>query len=98
MEYILKKEAGGLDIAILQSAYKHGISAESIYSCLLNCVSDIMPENPPERRLVVGFDHRGIALEIIALEEVENNRLVVIHAMKLRKKYYHLLREDSSEL
>jgi len=58
-----------------------------------------MLENPsfaisPVRRLVVGFDHRGVALEIIALEETENNRLVVIHAMKLRKKYYHLLRED----
>jgi len=62
-----------------------------------------MLENPsfsisPVRRLIVGFDHRGIALEIIALEETEHNRLVVIHAMKLRKKYYHLLREDSNEL
>ena len=50
------------------------------------------------RRLIVGFDHRGIALEIIALEEIEHNRLVVIHAMKLRKKYYHLLQEDANEL
>jgi hypothetical protein len=41
---------------------------------------------------------RGVALEIIALEEIEFNRLVVIHAMKLRKKYYHLLQEDTNEL
>jgi len=92
-----------MDIVILQSAHKHGITDESIYSCLFNCRSDIMLESPPPtvspvRRLVVGFDHRGIALEIIALEEAENNRLVVIHAMKLRKKYFHLLREDSNEL
>jgi hypothetical protein len=50
------------------------------------------------RRLIVGFDQRGIALEVIALEEIVSNRLVVIHAMKLRKKYYHLLQEDQNEL
>ena len=92
-----------MDIVILQSAYKHGITEESIFSCLFNCRSDIMLENPPlsvspMRRLIVGFDNRGIALEIIALEEVVHNRLVVIHAMKLRKKYYHLLQEGTYEL
>ena len=89
-----------MDIVIAKSAYKHGFTAESIYSCLLNCRSDIMLETlvSPARRLIVGFDHCGVALEIIALEETERNRLVVIHAMKLRKKYYHLLQEDSNEL
>jgi len=106
-----------MDIVILQGAFKHGVTAESIYSCLFNCRSDIMLENltttvspkqsskgePPymegiARRLIVGFDQRGVALEIIALEEIERNRLVVIHAMKLRKKYYHLLQEDVNEL
>jgi hypothetical protein len=83
-----------MDIVILPSAYKHGITDESIYPCLFNCKSDIVLENPPLKRLIVGFDHRGNALEIIALEETEYNRLAVIHAMKLRKKYYHLLSED----
>ena len=92
-----------MDIVIQKSAFKHGITAESIYSCLFNCMSDIMLESShfsasPTRRLVIGFDHRGVALEIIALEEIENNRLVIIHAMKLRKKYYHLLQGDSNEL
>jgi len=92
-----------MDIVILQSAYKHGITSKSIYSCLLNCRSDIMLENPlfsisPMRRLIVGFDHRGIALEIIALDDIKHDHLVVIHAMKLRKKYYHLLQEDANEL
>ena len=106
-----------MDIVILQSAFKHGVTAESIYSCLFNCRSDIMLENLPitvspklsrkgesshmeeiARRLIVGFDQRGVALEIIALEEIEHNRLVVSHAMKLRKKYYHLLQEDVNEL
>ena len=87
-----------MDIVILGSAYKHGITAESIYSCLFNCTSDIMLENPPLKRLIVGFDHRGTALEIIAMEETEYKRLVVIHAMKLRKRYYYLLQENSDEL
>ena len=91
-----------MDIVIAKSASKHGITAESIYSCLFNNRSDIMLENSlyptTLRRLVVGFDHRGVALEIIGLEDIERNQLVVIHAMKLQKKYYHLLREDAHEL
>jgi hypothetical protein len=87
-----------MDMVILPSAYKQGISGESIHACLFNGKSDIVLEDPPLKRLVVGFDHRGNALEIIALEETERNRLVVIHAMRLRKKYYYLLSEDSNEL
>ena len=70
---------------------------------MFNCRSDIMleegsPSVSPIRRLIVGFDNRGVALEVIGVEEVERNRLVIIHAMKLQKKYYHLLLEDSNEL
>jgi hypothetical protein len=82
-----------MDIVILDSAYKHGITDESIYSCLYNCISDIVLEGPPLKRLFAGFDHRGNALEIIAWDDVERNRLVVFHAMKLRKQYYFLLQE-----
>jgi hypothetical protein len=87
-----------MEIVILSSAYKHGITDESIYSCLFNCKADVMLEVSPPKRFVAGFDHQGIPLEIIALEETEHNRLVVIHAMKLQKKYYHLLRERANEL
>ena len=92
-----------MDIVIAQSAYKHKITPDRIYSCLYNCRSDIILEDPsfpdlPVRRLIVGFDNRGMALEIIGLEEPERNRLVIIHAMKLQKKYLHLLREDSHGL
>jgi hypothetical protein len=61
-----------------------------------------MLENPVQpdlpRRFVVGYDHRGVAMEIIALEDIERNRLVVIHAIKKKKKYYHLLKENTNEL
>jgi hypothetical protein len=80
-----------MDIVILQSAFKHGITAESIYSCLFNFRGDKVLEDPPPKRLLAGFDHLGNALEIIAIEDIERNRLVVIHAMKLRKQFHYLL-------
>ena len=43
------------------------------------------------KRLFVGFDNLGRALEIIAIEDEEEDRLVVIHAMKLTMQYYFLL-------
>ncbi|MDR0589274.1 MAG: hypothetical protein LBG25_01880 [Spirochaetaceae bacterium] len=48
-------------------------------------------DDPPSKRLFIGFDHLGNALEIIAVEDIERDCLVVIHAMKLRKQFYHLL-------
>jgi hypothetical protein len=44
--------------------------------------------------LIIG----GNALEIIAWDDVDRNRLVVFHAMKLRKRYYFLLRGNANEL
>jgi hypothetical protein len=43
--------------------------------------------------LFAGFDHVGNALEIIAIEDDE--RMVVIHAMKLRKQFEYLLKGAS---
>ena len=83
-----------MDIVILDSAYKHGISKRSILFCLLHFHSDIVIEDHPSKRLFVGFDHMGSALEIIVIEDNEKDRLVVIHAMKLRKQFYHLLIEE----
>jgi hypothetical protein len=87
-----------MEIVILESAYKHGMTAKSIYTCLFSCTADIVLEDPPTKRLFAGFDHRGNALEIIALEDSEHNRMVVIHAMKLRKQYRHLLKGYNNEL
>jgi hypothetical protein len=44
----------------------------------------------------VGFDHYGTALEIIAIEDEEADRLYVIHAMKITKQYFYLLEEGRS--
>ena len=80
-----------MDIVILDSAYKHGITGESILSCLFNVRGDKVLDDPPPKRLLAGFDHLGNALEIIAIEDDEQKCLVVIHAMKLRKQFFYLL-------
>jgi len=85
-----------VDIVILNSAYKHDITTESIMYCLFHSSNDIIIAHPPTKRLIVGFDHNGKALEIAAVEDEEKDRLIVIHAMKLQKKHYHLMQEGSS--
>jgi hypothetical protein len=82
-----------VDIVILDSALKHEISKESIFFCLMHYHNDIVIDDPPVKRLFVGFDNVGRALEIIAIEDEEQDCLVVIHAMRLTKKYYFLLHE-----
>jgi hypothetical protein len=83
-----------MEILILDSAYRHGITEQRIRSCLLNFRSDLLLEDIPPKRLFVGFDHLGVALEIIAVEDTEREFLVVIHAMKLRRQFYYLLQGE----
>ena len=80
-----------MDIVILESAFKHRISEESILSCLFNIRGDKILDDPPPKHLVAGFDHLGNALELIIIEDEERKQIVVIHAMKLQKQYYYLL-------
>ncbi|MDL2230050.1 hypothetical protein LJC14_07370 [Treponema sp. OttesenSCG-928-L16] len=87
-----------MEIIILDSAYKHGISRQSIIHCLFSFINDRVLNVQPLKHLLVGFDNLGNALEIVAIEDVEKNRLVVIHAMKLRKKFYYLLEGSGYEL
>jgi hypothetical protein len=84
-----------MELIILDSAYKHGVTVESIRSCLLNFRSDLLLEDSLPKRLFAGFDHLGAALEIIAIEDTERDCLVVLHAMKLRKQFYHLLEGET---
>ena len=82
-----------MDIVILDSALKHGITEENIFFCLVHSLNDIVIDDHPIKRVFAGFDNMGRALEIVAIEDDEQDRLVVIHAMKLTKKYYFLLNE-----
>jgi hypothetical protein len=85
------KADDNFDIVILDSALKHGINEDRILSCLFNVRGDKLLDDPPPKRLLAGFDNLGNALELIAIEDEEQARFVVIHAMKLTKQYYFLL-------
>ena len=80
-----------MDISILDSARKHGITDESIHSCLFNVRGGILLNDSPPKHLVVGFYHSERTLELIVIEDEERNRIVVIHAMKLQKQNTYLL-------
>jgi len=80
-----------MDIVILDSAYKHGITEENILACLFNIRGDKILDDPPPKRLMAGFDNLGRALELIVIEDEERSRVVVIHAMKLQKQFEYLL-------
>ena len=80
-----------MDIVILDSAYKHGITEQSIHACLFNVRGGELLTDPPLKQLLVGFDHLGNAIELITIDDEERNLLIVIHAMKLQKKYEYLL-------
>ena len=83
-----------MEIVILDSAFKHGISEESIRACLFNVRGGKLLNDPPPKHLLAGFDHLGNALELVTIEEEDRNLLIVIHAMKLQKKHYCLLEGD----
>ena len=80
-----------MDIVILESALRHGITEESILSCLFNVRGNKILDDLPPKHLMAGFDHLGNALELVVIEHEERNQIVVIHAMKLQKQYYYLL-------
>jgi hypothetical protein len=82
-----------MEIVILDSAHKHGISDYSINVSILNKVADELMEDEPEKRLVVGFDQNGRALEIIGV--MKDDTFMVIHAMKLRSQFFYLLGENN---
>jgi len=83
-----------MEILILDSALKHEISEESIYSCLYNARGGKLLNEPPPKYLLAGFDHLGNAIELITIEDEERKLLIVIHAMKLRKQNMYLLEGD----
>jgi hypothetical protein len=83
-----------METLILDSAYKHGITRESIKACLLNVRGGKLLNDPPPKHLLAGFDHLGNALELITIEDEDRNLLIVVHAMKLQKQYHYLLEGD----
>ena len=51
---------------------------------------DLDPDADPPKILVIGPDRAGNLLEVIVLE-LSDDRLVAVHAMRLRRQFYELL-------
>jgi len=84
-----------VEIVILDSAYKHGVTERSIKACLFNVKGGKLLNDPPPKHLLAGFDHLGNALELVTIEDEARSLLIVIHAMKIQKKHYYLLEGDN---
>jgi len=78
-------------ITFATSASKHRINSDRARYVIENCACPLYP--PPnadsgDEDLVVflGPDDRGVPLEVVAVE-LANGDFLVIHAMRLRRKY-----------
>lgn len=74
---------------ILPSSRRHGIDVEDIQHCIENAVVIEEVAEDPVRYLVLGPDRAGNLLELVILDRPQGP--AVIHAMKMRPKYRHLL-------
>lgn len=76
---------------IHHSALKHGIEATDILHALDHRAYEAEPSDEiPSKQFVMGWDGHGRLLEIFVLTFDSGNQLV-IHAMKARRSYLHLL-------
>lgn len=77
---------------IHRSAGKHGVTDDDIVHAVEHEIVsiDLDPDADPPKVLVIGADPAGNLLEIIVLV-LEQERLIAIHAMRLRRQFYELL-------
>ncbi len=72
---------------ILQSALKHGCTPADIAHAIAGARQRAQVGEDPDRWLYVGVDGSARPLEIVTVAG-DDGEEVVIHAMKLRKRYY----------
>ena len=76
---------------IFGSARKHGLEDADIQHAWLNAIRLVeFDYDGEERLLVIGADHRGRLLELVAVPAGSPTR--IIHADLLRPKFYDYLR------
>ena len=81
---------GGVGINV--SARRHGVVDDDIKHAITHAVfsDDIDPE-PPVRRLQLGPDRSGNLLEVVTLH-FDDGGVLAIHAMRMTKQYWRLLK------
>jgi hypothetical protein len=79
-------------VDIHQSSHKHGATDEDIGHAVEHAITvvDLEPDADPPTVLAIGPNVAGNLLEFIWLE-LDNDRVLVIHAMALRPLFYALL-------
>ena len=76
-----------------KAARKHGVEVEDIeHAVRMEVLALEIDDDQPRRILHLGPDRANNFLEIVTLE-FDDGRSMVIHAMKMRQKYAHLLLE-----
>ncbi len=80
------------ELEIHETALKHGISELDIHHVCANSsdIFELDQESYEIKILIIGPDSAGNLLEVIGLE-INNQSLLIIHAMKIRKSMMNLL-------
>jgi len=78
-------------VDIAEHARKHGVTDENMLHAIRNAVRTVSGETP-RATLYLGPDYNGNMLEVVVLEDDPDEEPVVIHAMRMRRKYLLLLR------
>lgn len=74
-------------IEILPTARKHGVADEDIRHALSNAVFDYPHQGDHEVAMAVGPARNGVTMVEVGYLMAQEGRLVVIHAMRARRKY-----------
>ena len=81
-----------MGIRFARSASRHGIGENRARHVIEGCPDPIYPplagSDKSDRVLFLGPDEHGVPLEVLAVE-LASGELLVIHAMRLRRKYRH---------
>jgi hypothetical protein len=74
-------------LEILATARKHGISDEDLRHALSNAVFDFPHQGDHELTMAIGPARNGVTMLEVGCLISEEGRLVVVHAMRARRKY-----------
>ena len=85
-----------VNLEILPSARKHGVSDDDIRHAFENALASITVPDRPEFTMIIGPDHSAQFLEIGVLADDDDD--YVIHAMQARLKYIKMIRSRQGEL
>jgi hypothetical protein len=78
---------GPCGIEILATARKHEVTDEDIRHALSNAVFDYPNQGEHELTMAVGPARNGVSMLEVGYLMTADGRLVVIHAMRARRKY-----------